>query len=178
MVTADALSEVLGAVDLRIGIAGRATLTSGGLLPIPSGAMTLVYVAGGSVHGHPPLGEDCRLQVDPGSRRITVEPRAGRQPLVVGDALLSMGGSSFALQADGDARLIVVDLEFADATSPLRALLPPLLIVTGFDALEPAAAALAEHMGPVDAEVCPGRPGDLVICRMMATTVLLSVIRA
>ncbi|KIP95217.1 hypothetical protein RU09_01735 [Microbacterium sp. MEJ108Y] len=33
-------------------------------------------------------------------------------------------------------------------------------------------------MGPTDSTTCPSRQGDPVICRMMAQTVLLSVIRA
>ncbi|MFF1539456.1 helix-turn-helix domain-containing protein [Microbacterium sp. NPDC058269] len=177
-VDADALSHVLGAVDLRVGVARRTTIAAGSLLPIPAGSITLVYIAQGSVHGHPPLGDGCRLDVDPDSRRIVLDPQIRRDLLVAGDAFLTLGGTPFALEADDDASLMVVDLEFADAASPLPALLPPFLTVTGFDALEPAAAALAENMGLVDPGACPVRQGDPVICRMMATTVLLSVIRA
>lgn len=174
----DALSHVLDAVELRVGVARRIPLTAGGLLPIAAGPTTLVYLASGSVRGHPPLGEGCRLGVDPASRRLTVETRERRDRLVAGDAFLTLGRSAFVLEADQDTTLMVVDLEFADASSPLPALLPPFLTVTGFDALEPAAAALAENMGLVDPTTAPVRQGDPVICRMMAKTVLLSVIRA
>jgi len=177
-VDADALSQVLGAVDLRIGIARRVSLDAGSLLPIPADAITLVYVASGGVHGHPPLGDGCRLDIEPESQRITVDSEIRRDRLVSGDAFLSLGGSPFALETEGSTSLMMVDLELADATSPLRALLPPFLTVTGFDALEPAAAALAENMGLVDPASCPVRQGDPIICRMMAQTVLLSVIRA
>ncbi|WP_435748147.1 helix-turn-helix domain-containing protein [Microbacterium sp. PMB16] len=180
MVTVDtnALSQVLSAVDLRIGVARRRDLAPGALLPLVPGALTLVYISEGSVRGHPPLAAGCRLDVDPGSHRVTIDPDGHRDRLVGGDALLTLGDSPFALEAEDGARLMVVDLELADAASQLRAVLPEVITVTGFDALEPAAAALAENMGLVDPTACPSRQGDPVICRMMATTVLLSVIRA
>lgn len=178
MVDANALSQLLGAVDLRVGVARRLTLAPGALLPLAPGALTLVYISEGSVHGHPPLGDGCRLDVDRGSQRLTIDPGGHRDRLVAGDALLTLGDSPFALEAEGGVSLMVVDLEFADAASQLRAVLPDVITVTGFDALEPAAAALAENMGLVDPNTCPSRQGDPVICRMMATTVLLSVIRA
>ncbi|WP_407359680.1 helix-turn-helix domain-containing protein [Microbacterium sp. LBN7] len=177
-VDADALSQVLGTVDLRVGVARRTSLPAGALLPIPHDVITLVYIAEGSVHGHPPLGDGCRLDVDPGSRRLTIDPQGTRDRLVAGDAFLMLGGSPFALEAEDAASLMVVDLELADAASQLRAVLPEFITVTGFDALEPAAAALAENMGLVDPDACPVRQGDPLICRMMATTVLLSLIRA
>ena len=177
-VDADALSHVLGTVDLRVGVARRTSLAAGALLPIPHDTITLVYIADGSVHGHPPLTDGCRLDVDPGSRRLTIDPQGRRDRLVAGDAFLLLGGTPFALEAEDDTSLMVMDIELADAASTLRAVLPEFIIVTGFDALEPAAAALAENMGLVDPASCPVRQGDPVICRMMATTVLLSVIRA
>ena len=177
-VDADALSHVLGTVDLRVGVARRTSLAAGALLPLPSDAVTLVYIAEGSVHGHPPLGDGCRLDVDPGSRRLTIDPQGRRDRLAAGDAFLLLGGAPFALEAEDDASLMVVDLELADAASQLRAVLPDFLTVTAFDALEPAAAALAENMGLVDPDASPARQGDPLICRMMATTVLLSLIRA
>lgn len=177
-VDADALSHVLGAVDLRVGVARRTQLTTGALLPLATDRITLVYVTAGSVSGHPPLGSGCRLDVAAGSQPLTVTQPGHRDHLVSGDAFLLLGGEPFALEADADTELLVVDIELADATSPLPALLPPFLVVTGFDELEPAAAALAENMGIVDPITCATRQGDPLICRMMATTVLLSVIRA
>ncbi|WP_052703357.1 helix-turn-helix domain-containing protein [Microbacterium sp. SA39] len=177
-VVADALSQVLGTVDLRVGVARRMPLPAGELLPIPHDALTLVYLIEGSVHGHPPLGDGCRLDVDPDSHQLIVEPQGRCDRLIAGDAFLMLGGSPFALEAEDDTSLMVVDLVLADAASQLRAVLPEFITVTGFDALEPAAAALAENMGLVDHDTCPTRQGDPLICRMMATTVLLSVIRA
>ncbi|QYM64170.1 helix-turn-helix domain-containing protein [Microbacterium sp. Se5.02b] len=177
-VDADALSQVLGSVDLRVGIGRRASLPAGGLLPIPTDTITLVYIVHGGVVGHPPLGEGCHLDVDPGSRRLTLDPLARHDALVAGDAFLTLGGSPFVLEARDDTSLMIADIQLADATSPLPALLPPFLTVTGFDAIEPAAAALALNMGVIDHSQKPARQGDPIICRMMATTVLLSVIRA
>lgn len=177
-VDADALSQVLSTVDLRAGVARRIALAAGELLPVAHDALTLVYVTDGSVQGHPPLADGCRLDVDPGSRRLTIDPRGRRDRLVAGDAFLLVAGTPFALEAAEDAGLMVMDIELADAASTLRTMLPEIITVTGFDALEPAAAALAENMGLVDPATSPMRQGDPLICRMMATTVLLSVIRA
>ncbi|MBT2483865.1 MULTISPECIES: helix-turn-helix domain-containing protein [unclassified Microbacterium] len=177
-VDADALSQVLGAVDLRVGVGRGTTLAAGALLPLPLGRVTLVYIAEGSVHGQPPLARGCRLDVDSDGDTLTVEPFARPEPLVAGDAFLTLGRSPLGLEAEEATSLIVVDLELADAGSPLHAVLPDSITVTGFDALEPAAAALARNMGTVDASTKPVRNGDPVICRMMAMTVLLSVIRA
>lgn len=177
-VDADALSNVLGAVDLRVGIGRRASLPAGALLPVPAGAITLVYIVEGGVQGYPPLGEGCRLDVEQGSRRLALDTEARRDVLVAGDAFLTLGHSPFVLEARSDTSLMIADIELADAASPLPALLPPFLTVTGFDAVEPAAAALALNMGVIDHTVMPARQGDPIICRMMATTVLLSVIRA
>ena len=176
-VDADALSNVLGAVDLRVGIGRRTSVAAGTLLPIPADSITLVYIAEGAVQGHPPLGDGCRLDVDPDSQRLRVDTKARHDLLVAGDAFLTLGRSPFMLEARDDTSLMIADIELADAASPLPALLPPFLTVTGFDAVEPAAAALALNMGVLGDTVMPARQGDPIICRMMATTVLLSVIR-
>ncbi|MDY0983555.1 AraC family transcriptional regulator [Microbacterium sp. CFBP9023] len=180
MVTVDsaALGQVLDAVDLRLGVARRVALATGGILPIASGAATLVYIASGSVHGHPPLTTGCRLDVDDAAQLVAVDDRPLSANLVAGDAFLTLGRAAIALEADGTADLVVVDLEFSDSASMIAALLPDPITVMSFAALEPAAAALAGSMGPSDPATCPSRQGDPVICRMMAQTVLLSVIRA
>ncbi|ALX65874.1 helix-turn-helix domain-containing protein [Microbacterium sp. XT11] len=180
MVTVDpeALSQVLGAVDLRVGIARRRRLDAAALLPLSTGDSTLVYVARGQVHGIPPLDSGCRLTVERSSQQVAVDQGRPASSLRAGDAFLTLGRASLALEADAETELVVVDLALADAASIVDALLPDYITVTGFDRLEPAAAALAAGMGPLDPTACSGRRGDPVICRMMATTVLLSVIRA
>ena len=180
MVTVDsaALGQVLDSVDLRVGIARRVALAAGGLLPLTSGAATLVYIADGSVSGHPPLTTGCRLDVDRTAQIVPVDNRPLSASLVRGDAFLTLGRAPIALEAGSATDLVVVDLEFSDSASMLAAVLPDPITVMSFDALEPAAAALAGSMGPTDPATCPTRQGDPVICRMMAQTVLLSVIRA
>jgi AraC-like DNA-binding protein len=173
-----ALEHVLGAVDLRVGVGRRRRLEPGGLLPLAAGSPVLVYIADGGVHGHPPLDGGCRLDVDPASQALSIDAGPQRANLLTGDAFVSLGRSAIVLEADAATQLVVVDIELADEASLIEAVLPDTITVTGFDLLEPAAAALAENMGSGDAPVWPVRQGDPLICRMMATTVLLSVIRA
>ena len=173
-----ALAQMLETVDLRVGIARRARLTPGGLLPVPAGSAMLVYVADGSVSGNPPLQSGCRLDVDRASQRLDVDPAPTRGVLATGDAFLSLGRTDHVLEALDESDLVVVDLEFSASASLLATVLPDPITVTAFDALEPAAAALARSMGPTDPPAWVERQGDPVICRMMAKTVLLSVIRA
>jgi AraC-like DNA-binding protein len=180
MVTVDsaALGQILDSVDLRIGVARRVALATGDVLPLTSGSATLVYIASGSVSGHPALTGACRLDVDRASQVVAVDERPTSSNLVAGDAFLTLGRAPVALEADAATDLVVVDLEFSDSASMLAAVLPDPITVMSFDALEPAAAALAGSMGPTDPPSWPERQGDPVICRMMAKTVLLSVIRA
>ncbi|MBO9625418.1 MAG: helix-turn-helix transcriptional regulator [Microbacterium sp.] len=174
----EALAQVLGAVDLRVGIARRMPLDAGTLLPLAPGSAVLVYVAAGSVRGHPPLLTGCRLDVERGSHRVAVDESDLNEPLRAGDAFLTLGRSPLALEADAASEIVVVDLELSDAASVSTAVLPDSITVTAFDELEPAAAALAASMGVKGPTPQPSRQGDPLICRMMAQTVLLSVIRA
>ncbi|WP_242684711.1 hypothetical protein [Microbacterium sp. SD291] len=159
MVTVDpaALSQLLGAVDLRVGIARRVRLETGTLLPLAPGSATLVYLAAGSVRGHPPLNTGCRLDVDRASHVVAVDLEGSPETLSAGDAFLSLGRKPIALDATADSELVVVELELSDTASTLSAVLPDLVTVTGFDALEPAAAALARNMGPAVETACPSR---------------------
>ena len=178
VVDSDALAQVLSSIDVRLGVARRIELAAGDLLPISSDSVTLVYVAEGSVRGHPPLGSGCRLDIDRGSHQISVTARGDRALLVAGDALITFGSRRFALEPDATASLVVFELELSDTARGVPVVVPDLVTVTDFAGLEPAAAALAANMGIVDPDACALRSGDPVICRMMATTVLLSVIRA
>lgn len=174
-VDADALSQVLSAVDLRIGTARRERLAAGGLLPLARAGATLIYVAEGELSTHERLGLACRLN----SAGAAFEPTgADAVRLSAGDAFLSFGRSEVALEAVDTAKVVIVDLELSDAAVRLTHDIPSTLAVYDFDAADPAAAALAAHMGIDDPAVCQKRTGDLLVCRMMATTVLLAVIRA
>lgn len=180
MVTVDpeALSQVLGAIDLRVGVGRREHLKSGALLPLTPGDATLVYVAEGAVRGIPPLDSGCRLDIDRDSHRVEVDARTSAATLRTGDAFLTLGRGQLALAADDGATLVIVALELADPSPVLNTALPDYITVTGFDVLEPAAAALAQSMGPAVPSGRPKSQSDPLICRLMATTVLLSVIRA
>jgi AraC-like DNA-binding protein len=155
----------------------RVTLDAGELLPLPPGAVTLIYVADGRVHGQPPLSSACTLKDDRESRAVVLAAGPNRDVLVEGDAFLSLGRRSVALESESGATLVVGELELSETTM-LSDLLPDVITVTGFAGLEPAAAALARNMGQTISDEFPLRSGDPVICRMMTTTVLLSVIRA
>ncbi|WP_448721425.1 helix-turn-helix transcriptional regulator [Microbacterium natoriense] len=180
MVTVDpeALSQVLGAIDLRVGVGRREHLKSGALLPLTPGDATLVYVAEGAVRGIPPLDSGCRLDIDRDSHRVEVDARTSAATLRTGDAFLTLGRGQRALAADDGATLVIVALELADPSPVLNTALPDYITVTGFDVLEPAAAGLAQSMGPAVPSGRPKSQSDPLICRLMATTVLLSVIRA
>lgn len=174
-VDADALSQVLSAVDLRIGTARRESPAAGDLLPLASAGATLIYVADGALGTHQRLGLACRLNSD-GAAFEPTGTDAVR--LSAGDAFLSFGRSEVALEAVDTAQVVIVDLELSDAAVRLTRDIPSTLAVYNFDAADPAAAALASHMGIDDPAICQKRTGDLLVCRMMATTVLLAVIRA
>ena len=178
VVDSKALTQVLSSIEVRMGVARRLTLEPADTLPIAADAVTLVYVAEGVVHGHPPLGTGCRLDVDRASQRIWATAAGDRSRLVAGDALITLGRRRFVLEPDASASLVVFEFELSDVAHGLATVVPDVVTVTDFAGLEPAAAALAANMGFAHSATAALRSGDPVICRMMATTVLLSVIRA
>lgn len=97
------------------------------------------------------------------------------ETLAAGDALLA-AGTSTTVRIPAGSEALVSHLEWADSAVHLARLLPEAAWISHFDQLEPAAAALAQHMDGGTLSVCD-RGGD-VICRTMATTLLQSVIRA
>ncbi|GAB3596502.1 helix-turn-helix transcriptional regulator [Microbacterium tumbae] len=162
------LEEALASVDMRLGFAERTALDAGGMLPLPAGVATLAYVVEGEITGEA-LEIGCALDIPAGEASRTAGPRT----LLAGDAFLSLGHRPLALASASGARLMTAELDLQPSGAVAE--LPGFVFVTGFAALEPAAAALAANLGPT----APGpRSGDPVICRMMVTTVLLSVIRA
>ncbi|SKA79575.1 AraC-type DNA-binding protein [Agreia bicolorata] len=177
-VDSDSLSKVLSSIDLRVGVGRRVALEVGAPLRLPADATTLVYVLAGRVRGNPPRESGCRLDIDEGVRRVHVTTERDQAQLVEGDAFLTLGTTPLTLEAETGATLMVLELEFADTMPPLGSLFPEFVTITAFGALEPAAAALATNMGVLDPAVCPMKSGDPVICRMMAATLLLTLIRA
>lgn len=177
-IDADALERVLSSIDVRLGAARRLTLEADTVAPLPASAVWLVFVAAGSVDGQPPLSGACSLGVDRFSRAVTLAADNPRDVLVEGDAFLTMGRHPVALRSEHGASLMIAEIQLSDTALMLRDVLPEFVTVTDFAGLEPAAAALARNLGQSDSSDCALRTGDPVICRMMTTTVLLSVIRA
>lgn len=173
-----ALERVLASVDVRVGAARRLALGADGRVLLTEGAVTLVYVTEGSVRGRPPLSAACTFDVDRARSAVALSPVIDRDELVGGDAFLTLGRRSVILEAANGAGLMIAELHLSDAAMMLTNVLPEFVTVTDFAGIEPAAAALATNMGQLDQADCPLRSGDLVICRLMTTTVLLSVIRA
>jgi len=177
-IEADALEKVLSSIDVRLGAARRVEMDADGIVPLTAGSVWLVYVNSGAVHGQPPVAGGCTLDVDRTSAMIAVAPDAQRGVLVEGDAFLTLGRAPVTLRTEHGASLMIAELHLSETAHMLRDVLPEFVTVTGFAALEPAAAALARNFGQGAADHKSLRSGDPVICRMMAMTMLLSVIRA
>jgi len=154
----DALERMLGAIAIRIRSQRRIRPAVDDAITLEADGLSLVYVLSGRA----------RLPRDPGM------PEA----ITTGDALLSSGRRPLTLHLSAGSAVLVSHLQLTDDAAHLAELLPDTAWIRHFDELEPAAAALAHHMGTDDPDTCPEREGDLVICRMMATTLLQSIIRA
>ncbi|WP_426187262.1 helix-turn-helix transcriptional regulator [Microbacterium sp. TWP3-1-2b2] len=170
------LDRVLSGVKVVSGGTRRVELPASGALPLADGVVSFVHVVAGAVRGHPPLASGCTLGIDRATRTISVTRPTAPDVLAEGGALLTLGDRSIILDAPDGATLVVGELQLSDPTA--LHMVPGFVVVSDFAALEPAAAALAAQLG-LDPFAAPDvRSGDPVICRMMATTVLLSVIRA
>lgn len=154
----DALERLLGEIAVSIRSQHRHLPSVDDVIVLEPDGLSLVYVLAG----------DVRL------------PNGSGLPdsISAGDALLASGRRALALRIPAAAGVLVTRLALADSAAHVEALLPDTVWIRRFDELEPAAAALAHHMGIGVTGQCPARDGDLVICRMMATTLLQSVIRA
>jgi len=160
-----AVDALLAAVDVRLRRQVRIAPDPAETIALDRNALSVVYVIEGSVH-----------------------TRCGEKPmsLVQGDAMLTPGRTPMSLKTDPGTRILVSTLILASAAAHVADALPDIALVRDFAHHEPAAAALAAQVGldltalPVDAAAIEdaGRDGDAVICRMMANTVLASVIRA
>lgn len=177
-VASEDLNRVLNAIDLQTGAGRRQRLGPDGALALPCGELMLVYVVSGTVdiarqrtattRGEPQIRSRCTG---------ASEPRHS-DTLFGGDALVSTGQGSILLSSRESAELLVVSLQLSSLGILSPTLFPDYMTVSGFDHLEPGAAALAEQMGHDDDASVPARQSDQVICRLMAKTVLLSVIRS
>jgi len=154
----DALERLLGDLAVSVRSQPRIEASVDEVIALDPDAVSVVYVTAGTV----------RL------------PSGGAHPesLAAGDALLVSGGPALALRIQAGSEVLVSRLILTRQAGHVRALLPDVAWIHRFVELEPAAAALAGHLGGNPDDDCPLRDGDLVICRMMATTLLQSVIRA
>ncbi len=170
------LERVLLRANVVSGATRRVELPASGVLPLTDGVVGFVHVVKGAVRGHPPLATGCTLGIDRASRTVSLSQSSAPDLLTAGGALLTLGDQSVILDAPDGAILVVGEMHLSDPTS--LHMVPGFVVVSDFAALEPAAAALAAQLGLSPLAVTDTRSGDPVICRMMATTILLSVIRA
>ncbi|MBS1906305.1 MAG: helix-turn-helix transcriptional regulator [Actinobacteria bacterium] len=160
-----AVDALLAAVDVRLRRQVRIAPDPAETIALDRHALSVVYVIDGTVH-----------------------TRCGDKPmsLAEGDAMLTPGRAPISLKTDPGTRILVSTLTLAPGAAHVADALPDVALVRDFAHHEPAAAALAAQVGldlttlPVDpvALEAADRDGDAVICRMMANTVLASVIRA
>lgn len=157
---ASAIVRVLTGIDAELLHQHRATLRSADVVTIAQDCVTLVYLIDGAI------GVDSYSQ--------QTEYRAG-------DALLFTGRQRHTIRVSDHAFILVSTLSFTDAAAHLLELLPDILDVRNLAADEPAVAALASQLGPELGHL-PNPRGDKlggsVVCRMMANTVLVTIIRA
>lgn len=151
-----ALDSLLDAVDVQIRGQRRIMFDADTTVALDPSALSLAYVVSGEV------------QVRSGGQSI--------RRIAAGAVLLASGRVATALSAQSAASIRLSELDLADSAAHIAALLPGIATITDFAAHEPAAAALAQHLGNKPDHL--NRSGDLAICRMMAKTVLASVIRA
>ncbi|MDQ1123830.1 helix-turn-helix transcriptional regulator [Microbacterium trichothecenolyticum] len=171
MTAEPALDRALSTFDVRPGRAVQRALAAHERLNLPRGGAALVYVRAGEISGRTTSHGACTVDVASGSAAMT-----GERTLLAGDALVSLGCYGLALVSHSGAELTVVPLQVAP--SPQTRSLPPFVFVSGFSRVEPAAAALAAHLGSVPPGSVADRQGDETICKLMVTTVLLSALRA
>jgi len=167
------IDDVLGSLDVRTSSARQRAVPAGGLLPLPDGAVSLAYVVAGEIAVSSLPDPGCELDIAADAAAHAV----GARTLIAGDALLWIGRRPLAIESPSGADVMLAEMRIDDAAGVLSAL-PGYAYVTGFARMEPAAAALASSMGaPIGIDPVL-RSGDPVICRMMASTVLMSLIRA
>jgi AraC-like DNA-binding protein len=163
--TGGAVEALLSAVDVRLRRQVRIAPDPAETIALDRDALSIVYVIEGAVHTR------C------GDKTMS---------LAQGDALLTPGRTPMSVKTDPGTRILVSTLTLVPHAAHIANALPDVALVRDFAHHEPAAAALASQVG-VDLTALPlddakieaaGRDGDAVICRMMANTVLVSVIRA
>lgn len=171
MTAEPALDRALSTFDVRPGRAFQMRLAASERVSVPRGDAALVYVRVGEISGNATSRGACTVDALSSSAVVT-----GGRTLLAGDALVTLGCQGLALVSHSGAEVTVVPLEVAPSTQTRS--LPPFVFVSGFARAEPAAAALAAHLGSTPTGSVPNREGDETICKLMVTTVLLSALRA
>ncbi|SJN07964.1 Transcriptional regulator, AraC family [Leucobacter sp. 7(1)] len=177
------MAQLLESVDLTVTHTRRVSLAPRERWSAPVGVTSLLYLDAGELRGVPVAA--CAT----GPRRCEITTSEVADPaqagLSAGSALLALGRTPHTFTAAEPTTLIVVTLELTETAQRLHALLPDPLTMVGFSAHDPAVAALASNMGHPEPDSAddanlgtPLRPGDAVICQLMARTLLLSVLRA
>ncbi|MGX9346891.1 helix-turn-helix transcriptional regulator [Microbacterium sp. KNMS] len=158
----DALERLLSSLEWEVRSTDRLRIERE--IALGTGDAALVYVLEGAL-ALPPRAYDCGA-------------RDGAPPteLVAGDTLLSLGREPMRIRGDG-AFVIVSRLSASESVQRQLAIVPDLVSVSGFSRIEPAAAALAAHLG-LPAVTSPYAGAAPVICRLMATTLALATLRA
>ncbi|GAA5145796.1 hypothetical protein GCM10025768_03520 [Microbacterium pseudoresistens] len=176
----DGVDAVLAAVDVRIRRQQRVSLAAGGVLPLGTDGLSVVFVLSGALHADP-IEKARRVRTAHASRgtHASVVCDGGAAlwvpQLASGDIALSLGRRPLVMNAETDAELLVSSIEFPTGAEHIADLLPDVAAVQRFEQLEPAAAAIARTIEP-DGPFA--REGDQVICRLLMRTLLASIIRA
>lgn len=169
-----AVERLLEALQWSVLSIDRTTLPDGGTLPLEAGPAGLVYVLAGEARLPSRRGCDVEATAD---ARLRFRGATTASVLPVGDALFSMGRAALRLRARGETTMVVVRLRPAEGAEHLLSAIPDAVSVRDFAALEPGAAAMAAHLGGALAGACDG-PGASVVCRLMATTLVIATLRA
>lgn len=168
------LDSLLESIDVTVTETTRVLLRQHRRFSTAAGAITLVYVAHGELRGETAVS----CAPDNSGAIVLSQQHAGGFP--AGAALLTVGSAPLTLEATRDSTLVVVKLELNEAAHRLRQLVPDPLMITDFSRIDPAVSSLAGSMGDHGdtAPVAAVTGGESVICRLMARTLLLGVLRA
>lgn len=159
----DALERLLSSLEWEVRSTDRLRIDRE--IHLGAGDAALVYVIEGSL-ALPPRAYDCGART--GARPTELHP---------GDTLLSLGREPVRLRSVDGALALISRLSASEAVERQLAIVPDLVSVSGFARIEPAAAALAAHLG-LPAVTSPYAGSAPVICRLMATTLALATLRA
>ena len=174
------LDGLLESIDVSVTQTSRITLRRGRRFAAQPGSVTLLYVVEGALLGTPATV----CAPDPGrAGAVVLSARSYVGGFEAGAALLSVGSAPLTLEAAADTTLVAVTLELNEAAHRLQQLIPDPLTIADFSRLDPAASALVGNMGVHGVRGNADAPtavvgGESLICRLMARTVLLGVLRA